>query len=74
MITRTNPVFCAVASVLDRHGIAFELQHRGKHPRVLFTHGGRMHRVVVPASPSDRRAPLKAKAFIRRILRQETCS
>jgi hypothetical protein len=56
VIPRSNPVYAAVAAVLIQHGVAFSVQRGRKHPSVRFIHGGRAHRVVMPASPSDRRA------------------
>ncbi len=74
IIPHRNAVFAAVAFELDQRGIAFEVQRRGKHPSVHFDHGGKTHRIVLPLSPSDRRAPVNARAFVRRILKETTIS
>lgn len=41
----------------------------GGHRKLLFSFGGRMHNVFFPSTPSDRRASLNMRSFIRRELR-----
>jgi hypothetical protein len=67
---RANPVYRAIAAVLDQHRIAYVLVHGGRHDSICFDYGGRALRVILPQSPSDRRAPVNARAFVRRLLRQ----
>jgi hypothetical protein len=66
-----NPVYRAVAAVLDEMNIPHLLSYGGRHDSVRFSHAGRTFRVIVPKSPSDRRATANARAFIRRLIRQQ---
>ena len=70
MNARTNPSYQAVTAALDAAGIAFAIRPGGKHASITFTHNGQPHRIIVPQTPSDRRAWLNARSHIRRLLRQ----
>lgn len=69
MILNRTGVYRAVVGVLDAAGIAHRVERGGKHASIRFEHGGRERRIIVPLSPSDHRAPLQARAFVRRLLR-----
>ena len=66
-----NPVYLAVARVLNDANIPHRRLHRSKHEAVQFDLDGNLFSVIIPVSPSDRFAPRAARAFVRRILRQQ---
>jgi hypothetical protein len=45
------------------------LQHGRRHPIIEVNYRGLLHRFTISATPSDHRAPRKARALIRRRLR-----
>ena len=63
-----NPVTDAVTAELDRHGIPWTYEHRGKHGAILFDVSGRERFYIVPGTPSDGRAPMNAVSQVRRML------
>ena len=64
-----NEVRDSVEKLLDAAGIAHRFVPSGRHAKVLFEHNGRPEFVVVPNSPSCRRAAANARSFVRRLLR-----
>ena len=65
---RRNAALAAVLAELDAAGVKpFAVTQNG-HLKVRWSHQGRAHVTVIPASPSDCRAPLNAAAFVRRQL------
>jgi hypothetical protein len=67
---KKNEVYDAVVRELDDAGIRHTRSHRGKHEAVAFVIGGQQQLIIVPASPSDWRAPKNARCHVRRVLRQ----
>lgn len=47
-----------------------QLDFRGKHPALVFTWGGRSHRVSFSLTPSDQRTALNTRSTLRKILAQ----
>jgi hypothetical protein len=68
---KKNPVYDAVVLELDNAGIRHTRYHRGKHEAVEFEIGGQRQFIIVPASPSDWRAPRAARCHVRRVLRKQ---
>ncbi len=66
---RKNECLIAITDELDDAQIAYVVQTGGKHLQILFTLNGRDRKCICPVSPSDRRAPRHARAYIRRVLR-----
>ena len=55
---------------LAHHGVAdWQIDRRHHHPRLVFERDGKKTFYVMPASSSDWRATLNARADLRRILR-----
>jgi hypothetical protein len=46
------------------------LDFRGKHPALVFSRGGRSHRVSFSLTPSDQRTALNTRSTLRKILAQ----
>jgi hypothetical protein len=69
-----NPCFDAVSGELTAAGVRFTRSTRGKHEAVEFEIRGRHQFIIVPASASDRRAWLNARAHVRRVLRAAALS
>jgi hypothetical protein len=66
----TNRVHDLVLAELTRHGLTWRVEHRGKHQAIVFAlPDGRERRLFFAVSPSDRRAPVKQRATLRRMLR-----
>jgi hypothetical protein len=65
---RRNAALAAVLAALDAVGVRPASITKNKHLKVRWSHQGRTHTTVIPASPSDRRAALNATAFVRRQL------
>jgi hypothetical protein len=67
---RRNPVLDVVLDELAAAGIKPTVRQNG-HIKVRWMHGGEQRTCVVPVSPSDSRAPLHARAWVRRQLRTD---
>ena len=67
---KKNPVYDAIVRELDNSGIRHTRSQRGKHEAVEFDIGGVHQTIIMAASPSDWRAPRKARCHVRRVLRQ----
>jgi hypothetical protein len=67
---KKNSVYEAIARELDGAGIRHTRSTRGKHEAVEFESGGKRQLIIMSASPSDWRAPRKARSYVRRVLRQ----
>lgn len=65
----TNPVELLLRKELEKAGLTYEVKHRGKHPRIVFTVGGRVMQYFFPSTPSDQRGGLNCRAGLRRLLR-----
>jgi hypothetical protein len=63
-----NECLRAVTAELDSHRLPYRIDLRGKHIRIRFGTNFELTQIV-PASPSDRRAPLNARADVRRAIR-----
>jgi hypothetical protein len=63
---RRNDPLAAVLAELAAVDVRPASITKNKHLRVRWSHQGRTHTTVIPASPSDRRAALNATAFVRR--------
>ena len=66
-----NSCLQAVLNELRKAGVAYRVDDRGKHISVRIGEGLR-RRLIVSRTPSDQRAGLKARAFVRRVLREMT--
>jgi hypothetical protein len=64
---RRNPVLLVVTAELARLGIQWSVEQRGKHLAVRYLD----HCQIIPATPSDSRAPVAARAWTRRVIRRE---
>lgn len=51
-------------------GIETEVDRRGKHPKVRWTHGGREYSISCAVSPSDYRGLANCRTTVRRMLRK----
>ncbi len=65
---KRNPVTDAVVAELDRLGVPYTYEPRGKHGALVFEAKGRKRFYIVPLSPSDALAPRNAVAQVRRML------
>ena len=54
---------------LDESGRPWELEVGGKHNRLLYVVGGRTLVAILPTSPSDHRAALNFRSYIRKTIR-----
>lgn len=68
----SNPCFIALKAVCDEFGLAFEVEHGGKHPKLVVFVGPEPLRIAFAASPSDRRAPMQAASYLRRQIEKAT--
>jgi hypothetical protein len=60
----------ALVRTLAEAGIdEFRFSMGGRHPRLRFEIAGKSSVVILPSTPSDRRAVLNARAFVRRLVR-----
>ena len=66
---RSNPCLRAMSGVLRDHGIPYSIRHGGKHPHIVFKVGERCFERAIPASPSDYRSALNARAQMRRLMK-----
>jgi len=69
---RANPCFQAMKEVCDEFDLAFDVEHSGKHPKLVVFVGPDPLRVTFAASPSDRRAPMRAASHLRRAIEKAT--
>ncbi len=60
----------AVTRELRQAGVTYQIEHGGKHLKIRYTLNGRSGMYVVAVSTSDWRAHKRARAGIRRLLRQ----
>ena len=65
-----NPVYLMLADELNNLAIPHEVVQKGKHQALLFQHNNRCHSVSFSVTPSDWRAPYKARSYVRRLLKQ----
>jgi hypothetical protein len=70
-MSRRSETLIAVLGELEARGIEYEIRHGGKHTRVLWEVRAHKRVTFVSVSPSDWRAAKKARAFVRRQLREE---
>jgi hypothetical protein len=68
---KKNSVYDAIVRELDDAGIQHTRSHRGKHEAVVFEIAGERQLIIMPASPSDWRAPRAARCHVRRVLRKK---
>lgn len=71
MRLHNNPVYRAISGELNTLEIPHHVVHKGKHQAMIFHHNNRTHSVSFALSPSDWRAPFKARSYVRRLLRQQ---
>lgn len=58
-----------LAVIRDEAGVAdWSIEPGGKHPKLVFDHGGRTHKIAFSRSPSDRRGALNAASDLRKTL------
>jgi hypothetical protein len=55
--------------LLRRHGFAPTVSNGGKHLKISWFDQGRRYTLVLSRSPSDRRARLRSRTVLRRLLR-----
>lgn len=67
----TSPCVEAAVEELEQVGITPEVSNTSKHIAVRWSVGGQQRVVHVSASPSDFRAPMRAKSDVRRLLRED---
>jgi hypothetical protein len=67
---RRNPVVDAVLYELEAVGIKPTVLQNG-HLKVRWSHAGHPRTCIVSGSPSDWRAPIQARAVVRRQLRAD---
>jgi hypothetical protein len=65
---RGNAALAAILAELAAVGVRPSAITQNKHLKLRWSHQGRTHTTVLPASPSDRRAARNATAFVRRQL------
>jgi hypothetical protein len=70
MRLHNNPVYLAIAGELNALAIPHHVVQKGKHQAMIFLHNNRKHSVSFAVSPSDWRAPFKARSYVRRLLKQ----
>ena len=68
-MNRHNGIVRMTLDTLAAHGITPVLRNGGKHLKIRWHDGNRTFTVVVSRSPSDRNAVHKARATLKRILR-----
>jgi hypothetical protein len=57
---------------MELHNVVGDLEFRGKHMAIRLTlPNGRVRRLFCGLTPSDRRVPIKMRATLRRILREQ---
>jgi hypothetical protein len=69
-MARRNEALDAITGVLDEAGIAFVVEHGGKHLKIWFHANGRMHRLICSVSPSDVNTRHDARRQVQRALRE----
>jgi hypothetical protein len=70
-VNRRNGIVRMTLDTLAAHGIVPTLRNGGKHLKIRWHDGNRTFTVVVSRSPSDRNAVHKARATLKRILKNE---
>jgi hypothetical protein len=70
-VNRHNGIVRMTLDTLAAHGITPVLRNGGKHLKIRWHDGNRTFTVVVSRSPSDRNAVHKARATLKRILKNE---
>jgi hypothetical protein len=71
-MSRRNPAMNAVITELRAAGLDYEVSGGGnRHLKIHTRINGRQQNFVVAATPSDRRAALNSRAYVRRVLRKE---
>ena len=70
-MARANGIVRMTLDTLAAHGITPVLRNGGKHLKIRWHDGNRTFTVVVSRSPSDRNAVHKARATLKRILKNE---
>ena len=70
-MNRHNGIVRMTLDTLAAHGITPVLRNGGKHLKIRWHDGNRTFTVVVSRSPSDRNAVHKARATLKRILKNE---
>ncbi len=71
MRLHNNPVYLAISGELKALAIPHHVVQKGKHQAMIFHHNNRQYSVSFAVSPSDWRAPFKARSYVRRLLNQE---
>jgi hypothetical protein len=66
---RTNDLVRDATELLATHGFTPIVTNGGKHLKIRWFDHGRRYTLIVPATPSDKRARLNSRAVLRRILR-----
>lgn len=72
MKLKHREVAAAMTAVLRDCGVPFRLEFRGKHPALVFSVGGKTHRVTMAWSPSDHRSLMNGRALVKRLVKQGT--
>ena len=70
-MNRHNGIVRMTLDTLAAHGITPVLRNGGKHLKIRWHDGNQTFTVVVSRSPSDRNAVHKARATLKRILKNE---
>ena len=65
---RRNELVREAVAILIAHGHAPAVSNGGKHIKLTWTSAGRRHVLVVSQSPSDRRARLRSRTILRRLM------
>jgi hypothetical protein len=68
-MTRGNGLVKLTLDLLKENGFTPTISNGGKHLKIRWHDGNRNYTVVVSRSPSDRNAAKRARATLRRILR-----
>lgn len=66
---RRNPCIDAIVSELDAAGIPCKIKQGRKHVKIVWDGGRRFY--FTSLTPSDWRAPIQARAGVRRMLRMD---
>jgi len=69
MPKKYNDAVDAVLQELRQHGLKPRVEIGRKHCRIVFLYRGQPHAITAGVSPSDWRAPVKARAYVRRLLK-----
>lgn len=67
---RKNENYLEAEKVLMAEAIPFKLNTGGKHPKLVFTAGGREHQFPIPSSSSDWRSPLNTRSTLKNLLKE----